>query len=121
MPTVGDYDGDGKADISLWRPGNGAWYRLNSGNGSFSAIQFGSNNDIPAQGDFDNDNLTDQAVFRPSTGVWYVLNSGNGSASIVQFGSNGDVPAVGDYDGDNKSDRGGVPLFDGCLVCFEKL
>lgn len=41
----GDYDGDGKTDFAIWRgsttPGQTAFYVLNSGSGSVSALQWG--------------------------------------------------------------------------------
>ena len=99
-----NFDTDNKADISVFRPSTGAWYRLNSSNGQFNAVQFGAAGDKLVPGDFDGDGKTDTAVFRPSNGVWYVLRSSNASFSSYQFGTTGDIPVVGDYTGDGRSD-----------------
>ena len=101
--TLFDYDGDGKADVGVFRPTNSIWYLLQSTNG-FSATPFGLSNDVIAPADFDGDGKTDIAVWRPSNGTWYILNSSTNTFSGAQFGLNGDVPAPADYDGDGKAE-----------------
>ena len=101
--ALANFDTDGKSDFSVFRPSTGVWYALNSTNGGFQALAFGSNGDRIAPGDYDGDGKTDFAVWRPSTGVWYVQKS-TGGYLITQFGSTGDIPVPGDYDGDGKSD-----------------
>lgn len=98
-----DFDGDGRTDISVFRPSDGIWY-LNRSTSGFSATAFGLSADIPTPGDFDGDGKTDIAVFRSSSGVWYRLNSSNGQFIAYQFGISGDIPQSGDFDGDGKDD-----------------
>jgi uncharacterized delta-60 repeat protein len=103
----GDYDGDGRIDVAVFR--NGDWYQLRSSDGSFYAAAFGQAGDIPVAADYDGDGKADLAVFRQ--GTWYILNSHDGSFRAEQFGQTGDRPVVGNFDGDLRSDlavfRGG--------------
>ncbi|MEO6393299.1 MAG: FG-GAP-like repeat-containing protein [Pyrinomonadaceae bacterium] len=106
----GDYDGDGKYDVAVYR--GGSWHILNSGDLSYRAVAFGLSNDIPVPADYDGDGRTDVAVFRPSNGAWYFLRSSDGTFGAAQWGANGDIPVTGDFDRDDVSDlavyRGGT-------------
>ena len=106
--TLFDFDGDGKSDVSVFRPSGGVWYLLQSTNG-FTGAQFGISSDKIVPADYDGDGKTDLAVFRD--GIWYIQRSTLGFTGI-SFGQAGDVPVPADYDGDGKADeavyRGGV-------------
>jgi photosystem II stability/assembly factor-like uncharacterized protein len=107
--VVADFDGDGKTDVSVFRPNGGSWFISNSSDSQFRAANFGQNGDSIAPADFDNDDKTDFAVFR--AGIWYILNSSDGAFRGEQFGLTNDKPVPADYDGDGKADlavfRGG--------------
>jgi autotransporter-associated beta strand protein len=99
-----DFDGDGKTDVAVFRPAGGNWFRLNSSNGGFAAVQWSASGDKPTPADFDGDGKVDIAVFRPSNGTWYILRSSDNAFQAVPFGSDGDVPVPADYDGDGRRD-----------------
>ena len=101
---VFDYDGDGKTDVSIFRPGPGEWWYRRSGDGVAPAFQFGQTTDKITPGDFTGDGKTDIAFWRPATGFWFVLRSEDSAFFAFPFGSNGDIPAPADYDGDGKTD-----------------
>ena len=93
-----DFDGDGRADIGVFRQGN--WYIQQSQSG-FAAFQFGIASDRLVPADYDGDGKTDAAVYRD--GTWYLLRSTQGFTA-VQFGLSTDIPQTGDFDGDGKAD-----------------
>ena len=99
--TFFDFDGDGRSDISVFRPSEGNWY-ANQSRAGFLGLHFGQSGDQPVPADYDGDGKADIAVFRG--GTWYRLLSGNGTFDGVNFGLAGDRPVPGDFDGDGKAD-----------------
>jgi hypothetical protein len=104
----GDFDGDGVADLTVFRPGSGRWYTLGSGSSytSYTDAEWGIGTDIPVPADYDGDGRSDIAVFRPSSGIWWMLLSTSGFATPVSYawGIATDLPVPRDYDGDGKAD-----------------
>ncbi|HEX6288238.1 MAG TPA: S8 family serine peptidase [Herpetosiphonaceae bacterium] len=110
MPT--DYDGDGKADLSV--KGNDEYWRVD-----YASNGFGGNWDVivpgygdatyrPVPADYDGDGKADLSV-KSDAGSWRIDYASNG------FGGNWDVivpgygdatyrPVPADYDGDGKAD-----------------
>ena len=96
-----DYDGDGVADITIYR--DGEWFVEESSTATVASTFLGLAGDLPVPGDFDGDGETDEAVYR--NGAWYVNESRGGVTSPIYFGLAADVPVVGDYDGDEQRRR----------------
>ncbi len=99
-----DFDGDGKAEIAVYRPETGVWHVLNSSDGSYKSFQWGLENDKLVPADYDGDGKYDPAVFRD--GIWYIQNSSDGVNSYKQFGLSTDIPVPSDFDNDGKADLG---------------
>ena len=101
--TAFDYDGDHFADVSVFRPSEGAWYIMRSRDG-FTVTTFGLSTDKIVPADLDGDTKTDLAVYRPSSGTWFIVNSSDASVRAVQFGTAEDLPTPADFDGDGHAD-----------------
>jgi uncharacterized delta-60 repeat protein len=109
-PTDFDFDGDGKADLAVYRPADEHWYIQNSGSGNFSGTRWGLASDVSIPADYDGDGKTDIAVWRLAAGKtgneinYYIFQSSTGTLRFEQFGAEGHVPVKGDFDGDGKDD-----------------
>ena len=111
----GDYDGDGRNDIGVWRPGDAQnpqsnFYIQRSTNPNPNAIYgvpWGLPNDVPQEGDYDGDGKTDVAIAREEGEnlSHYILPSGGGSVRRIVFGSTSDFIYYSvNFNGDNSDD-----------------
>ena len=101
LKTAGDFDQDGAADITIFRPSTGGWYTLTSTSAYHDplTVTLGQTGDVPVPGDYQGTGRQERAVYRPSTGQW-LLEDGR----TFTLGAPGDVPVPGDYDGDGIMD-----------------
>jgi endoglucanase len=124
QPVIGDWDGDGKTDIGLFRPDDRSWNGSPIGTmylqtcplgiaatgctGAVTKFQFAVAGDVPVAGDWTGSGRWTVGVYRPSTGTWYIGATANGTGNTCclaafQFGvanpSNPDKPITGDWAG----------------------
>jgi hypothetical protein len=112
IPVPGDYDGDQKCDIAVWRPGpapgSQSWFYVYRSLGNFvDFIPWGIAGDDPTvTQDFDGDFLADPAVVRKENGkaTWFIKLSATNNFWFQQFGNATDKPVRGDFDGDGRAD-----------------
>jgi hypothetical protein len=118
---VGDFDKDGKSDLTVIRPSadGTAWFTRRSSDGAMNVVIWGG---VPApaadsffpptlQMDIDGDGRQDHMVLRdpdnttPGTPVtYYIRGSSDGQMHVLQWGLDTDGRLFGDYDGDGKTD-----------------
>lgn len=103
-----DFDGDGKTDLSVFRPSEGNWY-LNRSTAGFQVLKWGIATDTPVPGDYDGDGKADTAIYRPVANPadpdYYILNSNGFTVTGLSWGLPNDIPiSGGDYNGDGRTD-----------------
>lgn len=106
VPLTGNYNRNGRADFTVYRPDNNVWYSVDPFTNEFEFFQWGDSNldDIPVAGDFDTDNRQDWTVYRPSTGTWHIYQRATNTSRSVNFGAEEDLPISADFDGDRIND-----------------
>lgn len=100
----GEFDGDYKADFSIFRPSEGNWYSLGSSDDQMNIATIGDNGNRIVPADYDGDGRTDYAVYIASIGRWDILQSSNNSVVTRFYGTANDIPAPSDFDGDGRAD-----------------
>jgi hypothetical protein len=110
LPVVGDWNGNGKDKIGVFRPSTGKWIldlnnsrTVNKCRYDLCIFSFGLPGDLPVVGDWNGDGVDKVGVFRPSTGEWFLDFNGNETwdgcdvDACLFFGQAGDLPVVGKW------------------------
>jgi hypothetical protein len=140
-PVVGDWTGNRKSKIGVFRSSTGRWYLDRNGDGLWSGCgvdtcsgPFGNAGDQVIAGDWDGNGKAKIGVFR--SGAWYLdrngdgLWSGCGADTCTSLGVAGDKPVAGDWNGSGTTkigifrpstqrwylDRNGDNLWSGCAI-----
>lgn len=113
--TPGDFDGDGKDDIAVWRAAtdNSNFFILQSSTNTVRQVRFGIPNDDPFLiADYDGDGIDDPAIYRAGatptsqSQFWWFGSFGTtrNVQVVVNWGVGSDTATPGDYNGDGKAD-----------------
>jgi hypothetical protein len=143
LPVTGDFDGDGRTDIGIFRNGTFLLARLKTtfpcfgcaatlSAEQFATVSFGQAGDIPIAGDWDADTVDDLGVFRPGdagTMIFRIkhvtftracptcpfLPVTTFTSESHTFGAAGQLPITGDWDNDGHDSFG---VYDPALAKF---
>jgi len=125
LPVAGDWDGDGKTDLGIFRKGTFIRARLApfafcilcqnfTVAADIDTIDFGQDGDIPVAGDWDGDGDDDIGVWRPGVNGTFFLrvpppfcelcSPALTTVTVSVSGTAGDLPVAGDWNLDGKDD-----------------
>ncbi len=106
QPIVGDWDGDGKTTVALFRAGQFLLRNENAVGAPVTTVAFGQAGDIPVAGDWTGKGFDSVGVFR--RGVFLLRNTNTSGAPdiVINYGLPTDLPVTGDWDGDGRTTVG---------------
>jgi hypothetical protein len=105
-PKSTDFDGDGRAEATLYDPQINLWFTYNFASEKLNEVWFGQGRQT-VPGDYDGDGKTDFAVCSDEKNgdkIWFIIASSTEAKTDFHWGRTGDVPVQGDYDGDGRTD-----------------
>lgn len=104
-PLMGDWIGNGKAELALYADDTGTWQiRIT---GQTSNLVYGIEGCQPVLADFDGDGKADPGLYHDELGLWCLRLTAHKNAMVVfAFGCSGSHPVAGDFDDDGKADPG---------------
>lgn len=118
VPVTGDWNGDGRTEVGVYRSINGTFLLDLDGDSQFTSadkvVDLGigrQTGDVPVIGDWNGDGLSKTGIFRQGF-LWILDTNGDGvftsgSDRASAFGGiAGDVPVTGDWFGDGKTNIG---------------
>ena len=104
MPLTGDWDGNGRTELGLYRPSTHQFLRQISG--TWKVVTWGGSGQQPVTGDWNKDGRADVGTFNMTNGSWTLRVPTNGKYPTKRFtyGRAGDRPVIGDFNGDRIDD-----------------
>lgn len=110
LPISGDWDGDGKDSIAVYRPGTGETFFTNDDMANASTLSvtinpgidfiafLGIAEDLPFAGDWNGDGKDSLGLWRPSTTEMILSDDNINLRAVFPFGQSTDQPIAGDWD-----------------------
>ena len=103
-PIAGDWTGDGKADVGVFRRKRTGRFLLDV-NGAVKQARMFAGTDTPLVGDWDGNGVPDFGRHRATNRV-FTLRARDGTTRSVRFGRRSDIGISGDWDGNGSWDLG---------------